>query len=108
MFGYPWHVSLIYRNLQLDAATKKVQQEVKQLAKKGDGKNARILAREVVRSHKQKDRLSVSKARLGSISHQLQEQLCAVFWISMVARTLIYDEQRWPRLQDLYKSRPRS
>lgn len=63
---------------QLDVATKKVQQQVKQLANKGDVKNARILAREVVRSHKQKDRLSVSKARLGSIGHQLQQQLAMV------------------------------
>lgn len=38
-------------------------------------KSARILAREVVRSNKQKDRLSVSKARLGSISNQLSQQL---------------------------------
>jgi charged multivesicular body protein 3 len=56
-------------------ATKKVSQSVKQLATKGDVKNAKILAREVVRSNKQKDRLSVSKARLGSISHQLSQQL---------------------------------
>ena len=51
---------------------------MKQLANKGDVKNARILAREVVRSHKQKDRLTVSKARLGSIGHQLQQQLGAM------------------------------
>ncbi|KAI9001026.1 vacuolar sorting protein Vps24 [Trametes punicea] len=63
---------------QLDAATKKAQQTVKQLAKKGDVKSARIMAREVVRSHKQMDRLSVSKARLGSIGHQLQQQLAMV------------------------------
>ncbi|KAJ8481758.1 hypothetical protein ONZ51_g5771 [Trametes cubensis] len=63
---------------QLDAATKKAQQTVKQLAKKGDVKSARIMAREVVRSHKQMDRLSVSKARLGSIGNQLQQQLAMV------------------------------
>ncbi|EPQ59423.1 vacuolar sorting protein VPS24 [Gloeophyllum trabeum ATCC 11539] len=60
---------------QLDIATNKARQTVKQLATKGDVKSARILAREVVRSNRQKDRLSVSKARLGSIGHQLQEQL---------------------------------
>ncbi|KAH9006827.1 vacuolar sorting protein Vps24 [Lactarius hatsudake] len=54
--------------LQLDIETNK-------LAKKGDIKSARILAREVVRSNKQKDRLSVSKARLGSIGTQLSQQL---------------------------------
>jgi charged multivesicular body protein 3 len=52
-----------------------VRQTIKQLAKKGDIKSARILAREVVRSNKQKDRLSVSKARLGSIGTQLSQQL---------------------------------
>ncbi|KAF9453083.1 vacuolar sorting protein VPS24 [Macrolepiota fuliginosa MF-IS2] len=60
---------------QLDLATSKVRATVKQLATKGDVKSARILAKEVVRSHKQKDRLSVSKARLGSISTQLAQQL---------------------------------
>ena len=57
-------------------ATKKAKVEVKKLAQKGDVKNARILAREVVRSTKQIDRLSVSKARLGSIGTHLQQQLC--------------------------------
>ena len=60
---------------QLDAATSKARLTVKQLATKGDVKSARILAREVVRSNKQKDRLSVSKARLGSIGTQLTQQL---------------------------------
>ncbi|THH32913.1 hypothetical protein EUX98_g1303 [Antrodiella citrinella] len=59
----------------LDAVTSKARQSVKQLATKGDVKSARILAREVVRSNKQKDRLSVSKARLGSIGTQLSQQL---------------------------------
>ena len=78
MFECPWLVLAVnLGDSQLDVATKKVQQQVKQLAGKGDVKNAKILAREVVRSHKQKDRLSVSKARLGSISHQLQQQLGA-------------------------------
>ena len=55
-----------------------MRQTIKQLAKKGDNKSARILAREVVRSNKQKDRLSVSKARLGSIGSQLSQQLGTV------------------------------
>lgn len=41
-------------------------------------KNAKLLAKEVVRSNKQKDRLYVSKARLGSINQQLQEQLAII------------------------------
>jgi division protein CdvB (Snf7/Vps24/ESCRT-III family) len=56
-------------------ATSKARQTVKQLAVKGDVKSARILAKEVVRSNKQKDRLSVSKARLGSIGTQLSQQM---------------------------------
>lgn len=56
-------------------ASKKARQTVKQLATKGDVKSARILAKEVVRSDKQKDRLSVSKARLGSIGTQLSQQI---------------------------------
>lgn len=61
--------------LQLEVETGKARNTVKQLAKKGDVKSARILAREVVRSQRQKDRLSVSKARLGSIGMQLKQQL---------------------------------
>ncbi|KAJ3736298.1 vacuolar sorting protein Vps24 [Lentinula guzmanii] len=60
---------------QLEVETGKARNTVKQLAKKGDVKSARILAREIVRSQRQKDRLSVSKARLGSIEMQLQQQL---------------------------------
>lgn len=45
------------------------------MAKRGDVKNARVLAKEVVRSNKMRDRMSVSKARLGSIGIQLQNQL---------------------------------
>ncbi|CAE6394781.1 unnamed protein product [Rhizoctonia solani] len=63
---------------QLDTATAKARTTVKQLATKGDVKSARILAKEVVRSNKQKDRLHVSKARLGSIGVQLQHQMAMV------------------------------
>ena len=58
-------------------AAKKEKQTVKQLAVKGDVKNARVLAREIVRANKQVGRLAVSKARLGSINTQLQQQLGA-------------------------------
>lgn len=67
---------------QLDIATKKVQTQVKQLAQKGQVGNAKLLAKEVVRSHKQKDRLTVNKARLGSINVQLQHQLCKLHKLS--------------------------
>lgn len=60
---------------QIDQASNKAKAEVKSLAKKGDVKSARILARELVRTKKQKDRLAVSKARLNSIGMQLQHQM---------------------------------
>jgi charged multivesicular body protein 3 len=60
---------------QLTMATDKARKSVKQLATKGDTKSARTLAKEVVRSNKQRDRLHVSKARLGSINMQLSHQL---------------------------------
>ncbi|KAJ7180165.1 Snf7-domain-containing protein [Mycena crocata] len=63
---------------QLDVATKQARATVKQHAARGDVKSARILAREVVRSDKQKDRLSVSKARLGSIGTQLTQQMAMI------------------------------
>lgn len=62
--------------IQLDRATQKSRSELKVLAKKGDVKSARILAREVVRANKQKDRLMSSQARMKSIQMQLQHQLC--------------------------------
>jgi charged multivesicular body protein 3 len=69
-------------SLKLDVQTSKTRQTIKQLAVKGDVKSARILAREVIRSDKQKDRLSVSKARLGSIGLQLSQQMGShVRWI---------------------------
>lgn len=60
---------------QIDTGSTKTKAEIKKLAKKGDVKNAKILAREVVRANKQKNRLAVSKARLNSINMQLQHQL---------------------------------
>ncbi|SCV71176.1 BQ2448_2764 [Microbotryum intermedium] len=63
---------------QLDTASNKVKQEVRKLATKADLKNAKLLAREVVRSNKQKDRLHTSQARLNSINMQLTHQLATV------------------------------
>lgn len=60
---------------QIDQGSTKTKAEIKKLAKKGDVKNAKILAREVIRAQKQKNRLAVSKARLNSIHMQLQHQL---------------------------------
>lgn len=60
---------------QLDLAVTKARQSIKQLAGKGDVRSARVLAKEVVRCNRQKDRLSVSKAHLGSIGSQLTQQI---------------------------------
>ncbi len=60
---------------QLDMGTAKARQSLKQLAAKNDVKSARLLAKEVVRTNKQKNRLHMSKARLGSIQMQMQHQL---------------------------------
>lgn len=60
----------------IDTAQSKTKAQLKQLANKGDIKNAKLLAREVVRSNKQKDRLATSKARLNSVNMQLSHQLC--------------------------------
>ncbi|KAG0204996.1 Vacuolar protein-sorting-associated protein 24 [Mortierella sp. GBA30] len=53
----------------------KVKRTIKQVAKKGDIKTCKMLAKELVRSRRQKDRIVTSKAQLNSISMQLQHQL---------------------------------
>ncbi|GAA5878924.1 hypothetical protein JCM16303_007233 [Sporobolomyces ruberrimus] len=63
---------------QLDLSQSKVKAEIKKLAQRGDLKNSKILAREVVRSQKQKGRLQTSKANLNSIHMQLGHQLAMV------------------------------
>lgn len=59
----------------IDSGVTKAKAEVKRLAKKGDVKSAKILAREIVRSNAQRNRLTTSKARLNSIGLQLNHQL---------------------------------
>ena len=61
---------------QLERHSNKSRQELKTLAKKNDVKSARILAKELVRANKQRDRLVSAKARLSSVQMQLQHQLC--------------------------------
>lgn len=62
--------------------------ELKALAKKNDVKSARILAKEIVRANKQRDRMHSTKARINSVDMQLQHQLGA-FWLTCVP------EQSW-------------
>jgi len=60
---------------QMDQAMGRVKQVIKRLARKGDDRNAIVLAKEVVRTTKHRTRLVTSKAQLNSISLQLQQQL---------------------------------
>ena len=53
----------------------KVKRSIQQIAKKGDIKTCKMLAKELVHSRRQKDRIVTSKAQLNSISMQLQHQL---------------------------------
>ncbi|WAQ82398.1 hypothetical protein PtA15_2A715 [Puccinia triticina] len=62
----------------IETAQNKVKIQLKQLASKNDLKNCKLLAKEIVRSNKQKDRLFTSKARLNSIRMQLQHQLATL------------------------------
>lgn len=62
----------------MNAAQSKAKGQLKQLASKGEKGNARILAREFVRSRKQIQRLHTSQAQLNSISMQLNHQLGAL------------------------------
>lgn len=53
----------------------KVKKSIKQVAKKGDAKICKMLAKELVRSQRHKNRLHASKAQLNSIVMQLEHQL---------------------------------
>ncbi|KAF9943026.1 Vacuolar protein-sorting-associated protein 24 [Mortierella alpina] len=56
----------------------KVKRSIQQIAKKGDIKTCKMLAKELVHSRRQKDRIVTSKAQLNSISMQLQHQLATL------------------------------
>jgi len=53
----------------------KIKREIRLSAKRGDMSNARILAREIVRSNKAKERMSISKAQINSVTMHLQQNL---------------------------------
>jgi len=63
---------------QMDDGQRKAKAQLKQLANKGETKNARILAREFVRSKKASQRLHSSVAQLNSINMQLSHQLATL------------------------------
>ncbi|CAG8474613.1 3966_t:CDS:2 [Paraglomus brasilianum] len=64
------------RGIEIEEA--KVKKSMKLLAKKNDVKGCKSLAKELVRSKKQKNRIYTSKAQLNSIVMQLQHQLAVL------------------------------
>ncbi|OLL26865.1 Vacuolar protein sorting-associated protein 24 [Neolecta irregularis DAH-3] len=58
----------------LTIAENKLKKTIQQLSKRNDEQNARLLAKELVRSGKQKERLWKSKAMVESIGMKLNEQ----------------------------------
>ncbi|ORZ18287.1 Snf7 family, partial [Lobosporangium transversale] len=62
----------------IEVEENKAKLMIKQMAKKGDIRTCKILAKELVRSRRQKDRIVTSKAQLNSISMQLQHQLATL------------------------------
>ncbi|KAI8640935.1 Snf7-domain-containing protein [Parasitella parasitica] len=62
----------------IDAEELKVKKSIKQIAKKGDIKNCKMLAKELVRSQKHKNRLCTSTAQMNSIIMQLESQLATL------------------------------
>lgn len=61
---------------QSNSQEKKIQREIKKYAKKGERKAVAIVAKDLVRGRRQRDRLFTAKAQLNSVSMQLQEQMC--------------------------------
>ncbi|KAJ2776890.1 Vacuolar protein-sorting-associated protein 24 [Coemansia javaensis] len=53
---------------------KRVEQSIKQLAKKGQADECKLLAKELVRSRKQRERIATNKAQLNSITLELESQ----------------------------------
>ena len=56
----------------------KTKNQIRALAKRGEAKNCRFLAKELVRAKKQRGRMESSKAMLSSLNMQLGEQLATL------------------------------
>jgi charged multivesicular body protein 3 len=77
-----WQRDLRKESRQLDrqirkiqAHEKKLQREIKKYAKKGERSALTILAKDVVKGRRSRDRLYTAKAQLNSVSMQLQTQM---------------------------------
>ncbi|KAJ3130458.1 Vacuolar protein-sorting-associated protein 24 [Nowakowskiella sp. JEL0407] len=71
----------------IDNEEAKVKKTLKQAAKKGDRTVCTMLAKEIVRSRKAKDRLYTSKAQLNSISMNLQQSLATVKMVGTLKKS---------------------
>ncbi|KNC97170.1 ESCRT-III subunit protein VPS24 [Spizellomyces punctatus DAOM BR117] len=62
----------------IDAEEAKVKRALKQAAKRNDTTSCKLLAKEIVRSRKARDRLYTSKAQLNSLTMHMQQQLATM------------------------------
>ncbi|EER04942.1 Charged multivesicular body protein 2a, putative, partial [Perkinsus marinus ATCC 50983] len=58
---------------KMEREEKKVELEIKGLARKKEVSSIRILAKEIVRTRKTRDRMLMAKAQMNSVSMQLQQ-----------------------------------
>jgi charged multivesicular body protein 3 len=77
-----WRANVRKEERELDKTIRKIDQEqmktkklIKESAKRNDSKSCMLLAKEIVKARKQKDRIITSKAQLNSLGMQMQQQL---------------------------------
>lgn len=91
------NMDLQVRNIQREE--KIAQKQIKEAAKRGDTASARLIAREVVRSHKTVTQLYTNKAHMIAMGTQLQEQMAMV----RVAGTLSKSSEVMKLVNDMMK-----
>jgi hypothetical protein len=69
----------------IDREEAKIVKDIKERIKKGDKGSAKILAKELVRSRKAKERLYQSKAELNSVSMQLTQNMGISFFYFFIS-----------------------
>jgi len=70
---------------RIDMEERKVQTEIKKLAAKGQLSSAKILAQEVVRTRKTKERMIMTKVRLSGVSMELEAQVATMKMASCIS-----------------------
>jgi charged multivesicular body protein 3 len=80
-----WRSSIRAQERELDKTIRSIDQEqvkakklIKQAAKRNDMKSCQVLAKEIVKSGRAKDRIITSKAQLNSLVMNMQQQLAVV------------------------------